>query len=527
MNRRAFLSNWLATESSSLEPLGIEAGLEPYTAPLDERKARHLLRRTGFGAGPDRVAGLVGTAGADAASSIVSDAAALSLPDPPFWYNTPPPNRDQQSPEFQQYIADNNQWLVDYRYEWMERMYMYGLRERLALFWHDHFATSTGAYFLAPFAYQHLTLLRSHALGDFKQFVHDVGIDPAMLLYLNGTQNEVGAPNENYARELLELFTMGQFDSDGNPNYAEADIQEIARALTGWKVDFFTLTSSFNPIFFDSGVKTFLGRTGSFGYSDVVEILFEERGPAIADYIAAKLYSEFVYAAPDPAIVSQLAQALVQSDFQIAPVVATLLQSAHFFDDAVVGARIKGPVDLVTGLLVESHAPLPAGIFSIAGRLSFFMEQIVLNPPNVAGWPGHHSWVSTTTLPIRWLTPDFLLTNGTGTELVDLVPLAESLHDPYHPHSAFILAEALARHFLPVPLDELDIPAVDGEFAGDLITHPIPDQYLNGPPYVLDLTKAFLSGLPWHDWFLYEEGANIRVFLYLRFLFQLPEFQLT
>ncbi len=512
---------------SPAKPLDIAAGLEPYTEPLDEVSAAHLLRRTGFGAAPGRVANLVGVSAADAAAGLVSDAANLALPDPPSWANTPPPNRNPESPEFQAFITDNNQWLVDYRYEWFELMYSAGLRERLTLFWHNHFVTSTGAYFLAAFAYRYLTLIRTHVLGDFRDFVRAIGIDPAMLLYLNGTQNEVGAPNENYARELLELFTMGPQDSGGTANYTEADIQEIARALTGWKVDFFTLESSFNPIFFDSANKTFLGQTGPYGYDDVVDIIFQERSVQIAEFICRKLYREFVYDVPDEATVSELAQILLQNDFRIAAPLETLLSSAHFFDSAVFGARVKSPAELVTGLLTESAAPLPVGIFTNAALLSFFMEQVVLNPPNVAGWPGHHAWVNTTTLPIRWLGPDFLMTNGTGTDLVDLIPLAQSVHDPNDPHAAFRLPLALADHFMPVPVAELDIPPVEGEFSGDLVNYPIPNEFLNGPEYVLDLAKLFLAGLPWHDWYLYEAGANLRIYLYLRFLFQLPEFQLT
>ncbi len=508
-------------------PLAIEAGLEPYNTALDSRTAAHLLRRSGFGADPVEVRNLIGQTAAAAADAIVDAAVTLPMPDPPFWANTPPPNRDPGSPEFQQYLADNNQWLVDYRYDWIERMYAYGLRERLTLFWHNHFVTSTGSYFLAPFADRYITLLRLRALGNFRDLVFDIGTDPAMLLYLNGTQNEVGAPNENYARELLELFTMGQLDSQGASNYSEADIREIARALTGWKVDFFTLQSSFNPFFFDGGTKTFLGRTGSFGYSDVVDIIFDERRLEIAEFVCAKLYREFVYEVPDPVIVSELAQIFLVNNFDVAPVIRTLLTSAHFFDNAVAGARIKSPVELATGLLIESRVPLPEQIFTNVGRLTFFMEQVVLNPPNVAGWPGYHTWVSTTSLPIRWLSPDFILTNGGGQELLDLLPLAESVHDPGDPHAAFRLPLALAEHFIPVSIDELDLPPVEGEFTGDLITYPIPDEFLNGPAYVLDLAKLFLAGLPWHDWYLYATGSNAHVYRYIRFLLQLPEYQLT
>ena len=217
----------------------------------------------------------------------------------------------------------------------------------MALFWHNHFVTDTEVYVHARLAYGYLNLVRKHALGDFKQFVYDMGLNLAMLIYLDGTSNTHIAPNENYARELLELFTTSPEDQNGQPNYTEADIREMARALTGYVADLRQFRARFFDNRFDDGEKTFLGRTGNFGYADVVDIVFEERTDALAHFICVKLYKAFVYAAPAPEIVDELAEIFIDNNFQIAPVLRTLLKSAHFFDREVHGARIKGPIEMM------------------------------------------------------------------------------------------------------------------------------------------------------------------------------------
>ncbi len=513
-----------------IKPLSVAAGLEPHTEPLTALTAAHLLRRTGFGASRSILNDLVGQTAGQVVTDLINDALNLPLPPDPVWANEPPPNPTTMPDEFNQYLQDNNEWALEYRYDWTRLLYVDGLREKMTLFWHDHFVTNISAYVLAPFAVQYLTTLRTRCLGDFKQFVYDIGIDPGMLVYLNGTDNNAGEPNENYARELLELFTMGQERNDGTENYTQADIEEIARALTGWKTDYFALSSVFNPfpgIYHDDTEKTFFGQTGNFGYQDVVDIIFAQRADATAEYICRKLYQEFVYPGADESIVSELAQIFKDNDFQIAPVVTAILSSAHFYDPEVIGAKIKTPIELIIGLLLETDSVIPEGTFELSGRISFFLEQVLLNPPSVEGWQTHHPWISTTSFPIRWLVPDFLLTGGTGLDLLNFVPLAEQLYDPQSPLAAFYLPLALAEHFIPVPVSELDIQDVDGGFAGDLVNNPIPQEIENGPEYVKTLAKAFLAGTPWYEWYLYQENANLRIFAYLRYLLQTPEYQLT
>ncbi|MDX1548901.1 MAG: DUF1800 family protein, partial [Rhodothermales bacterium] len=298
-------------------PLGIAAGLTPYAAPLDRRHAVHLLRRTGFDAAPAEVDALLGMEAGDAVDALVDAALVPPVPMPPDWVDEGVPrSQDAQ----QTYFMDRNpEWLMEYYATLMRQLYYGGLREKMTLFWHNHFVTEIDAYLIAPYAYRYVETLRTHALGNFKDFVHAIGIDSAMLLYLNGVQNAAGAPNENYARELLELFTMGPEDDQGTPNYTQQDIEEIARALTGWLVDPFNLTVQLVSVRHDGGEKTIFGRTEAFGYDDVIDLLFEERPEQIAAFLCRKLYRAFIYEAPDEALVAELAQVMRAHDFAIAP----------------------------------------------------------------------------------------------------------------------------------------------------------------------------------------------------------------
>ncbi len=266
MDRRAFFRSSApspATASPALTPLSISAGLEPHTAPLDQLSAAHLLRRTSFGAAPEQIEGYLGQTAADVAADLVQAAVEAPMPDPPEWINETPPGRDVSQEQRQAYRQANRERLREWVAAWYERMVEYGLREKMTLFWHNHFVTEVQTYRGAPIAYRYVTALRTHALGNFKDFVHATGLDIAMLIYLNGIQNRVGAPNENYGRELLELFTMGQFDGQGNENYTQEDIEEIARALTGWRINERNYTVFLVPNRHDDVEKNFFGRTGA------------------------------------------------------------------------------------------------------------------------------------------------------------------------------------------------------------------------------------------------------------------------
>ena len=510
-------------------PLRVAAVLEPYEGPLDDARARHLLRRTEFGAPVDRVDAFTGMPAGEAVDALVDaalDTVMTPHPPKPAWADEPLPGINASEDEINTFIQNNVMWLGELQDEWFTLFTEVGLRERMTLFWHNHFVTQYDDYFLAMHAYRYLKLLREYAFGNFKAFVRAVGIDPAMLEYLDGNTNRQGEPNENYARELLELFTMGPEDKNGTPNYTQEDIEELARALTGWVIDYVKHEGVFIESRFDAGEKTIFGRTGAFGYDEAIDLIFEERSEQIAYFVANKLYRAFVYAVPDPVIVEGLADALLAQDFEIEPVVRLLLKSAHFFDERVVGARIASPVELLAGMPRAVGRSLDADQTTLLRFVTAFLGQDLLNPPNVAGWPGYRSWISTTSLPIRWLVSDFILFGEGGQQLTDLVSVAAQFDVASDPLAAFKLPVALAEYLLPVPLEHLDIGTVADEFGGDLINFPIPAEVQNGPARHRDLAKIFLAGVPWYEWSLESELAPVLLALYARFLTQLPEFHL-
>lgn len=522
-------------ESSWHRPLAAPrrstASLTPLATPLARPQALHLLRRTHFGAAPAAVDALVGLSATEAVERLLTDAQAAPPLPMPTWIDERPPGRDASAEERQAFNQQNGAWVRELRATWWLALQTGTLREALTLFWHNHFVTEVRSYRYAALAYRYLSLLQTHALGSFKTFVHAVGLDPAMLVYLNGRQNRRQAPNENYARELLELFTMGPEDTDGTANYTEADIQELARALTGWVIDPETLEATLVPPRFDDGEKTIFGRTGPFDYGGVIDLLFEERARPIAQFMSRKLVQHFVHAVPDEALVAALAEVLLAEDFELAPVLRTLLASEAFFAAPVVGAQIKSPVALLVGLQRTTGDPATlerAGILS--QRFARPMGQELLNPPNVKGWPGYRDWLSTSLLPLRWQFVDRLLTaRGFAFEPM---PLAQQVYDPAWdtadpPLGAFLLPTALAEACFAVPVDVLALAEPAEPFAGNLDAFPIPASVMDGPAHVRILAKLFLGPVPWYEWSMDQDGAPRLIASFLARLSQLPEFQLT
>ena len=486
--------------------LRTDAGLERYrptdAAPWNRERAVHLLHRVSYGATPALVDDVVAR-GPGAVDALLD--ATLALPAPPRfdWYDETFP--DWNTPEYRVFEAKQNGRLSDVQWDVYETLLgargrtpfegvAYALRERLALAWSNHFVTEQDVYYFSPMLHRYWDLLRRHALGDVRAFVREVGLTPAMLVYLDGARNRKGAPNENYARELLELFTVGIADASGAATYTQADVVDLARALTGWTVQIPGDTSAaFVERRHDKGDKTVLGQTGPWGYDDAVRILFEERPQEIARTVAATLYREFVYSVPHPAVVAEMADLLVQKDFQIAPVVRALLTSAHFFDDAAVRARIKSPAERTMGLWrTLGYTPDREQ----QGWLWYQMaetRQVLFKPWTVAGWPGGRTWIDTSTLPLRWN-----FDGGSIWANVDRLPaLALALPGGE-------TAEGAARG-----LAELLLGREPG--AGDLALY----------------TEVLLDGLPPYEWDPRAENAAYRLRGLVDHLVRLPEFQLT
>ncbi|NND72921.1 MAG: DUF1800 domain-containing protein [Rhodothermales bacterium] len=514
-------------KNAALQALQIEAGLEAYDSALTVREARHLLRRTSFGADPTVVPSFVGRVGSEVANEIVDEAVGFSLPVNPAWANTNAPGYNASDEEWQQYTDNTFLWLDEYRRDWVTLMLERGLIEKMTVFWHNHFVTNQEMYFHAQVAHRYISVLRSHALGNFKQLVYLIGLEGAMLIYLNGVDNAAGSPNENYGRELLELFTMGILNGDGEKNYSEDDIQQIARCLTGWQFDWVGLHPYFDNGRFDSGSKTVFGVEGTYDYDQLIDLIFEQRGQEIAQYICRKLYREFVYEAPDETIVDSLASTMIANDFEIEPVLRELLASAHFFDPLVIGAKLKSPLEMKVGFFKEVVAPLEPDLVQIIPWASWELEQILLNIQSVAGWPRHRNWIDTRTIPSRWGVIDWMVWVGEEEDRYSLDPFMNAITDPTDSQIAFKFATAVVEALFAPEISDLDIEVITTPFSGDLNSNPIPSEIANGPEYRINLAKMFLSGIPWYEWSPYNTELDWVKRLFLAQITRLPEFQMT
>ena len=267
------------------------------------------------------------------------------------------------------------------------------LLERMTLFWHDHFATSIVKVISPSAMQQQNALLRAHALGDFRALLEGIGKDPAMLTWLDATANRRAKPNENYAREVMELFSLGR------GHYTEVDVREAARALTGR----FITGDRFSelPAQHDDGEKTILGKTGKFKGDDVPSILLEQ--PSCAEFLARKLFRQFISEIdpPSESLLAPLAAGLRASRYDIKAAVGTILRSNLFHDPSVRRKRVKGPVEFTVGAIRSLEAVRPTVSADALGEACSRMGQTLYAPPSVAGWEGGPSWINTATLIAR------------------------------------------------------------------------------------------------------------------------------
>jgi len=271
------------------------------------------------------------------------------------------------------------------------------LREKMSLFWHGHFACRVINIY---FQQQLLDVIRQNALGNFGDLLRGVSKSPAMLAFLNNQQNRKQHPNENFAREVMELFTMGR------GNYTENDVKEGARAYTGWG---FNLQGEFvdRPFLHDNGTKTFLGKTGNFDGDDAIDIILEQK--ATAKFITRKIYQYFVNEDIDNERIEFLAEKFYRSNYNLQKLMNDIFLSDWFFEEKNIGTRIKSPVELIVGV----RRLIPMELVKPESQLLFqrVLGQVLFYPPNVAGWPGGKNWIDSSALMFRMRLPQ-ILTNA-------------------------------------------------------------------------------------------------------------------
>ena len=305
---------------------------------------------------------------------------------------------------------------------WLYRMIFtaHPLRERMTLFWHNHFVSGEQKVRDARLMYAQNTLFRTQALGNFATLLHAVAKDPAMVVYLDNAQNRKGAPNENFAREVMELFTLGQ------GHYSERDIKEAARAFTGWGVDRASGSFAFLPRLHDDGEKTVFGKGGDFDGDQVLDLILERRETAL--FIVDKLWKEFVSPTPDRQIVERVARDFRTSKYDLKVALRELLQTNAFWSRENRATLVKSPVEIVVGTLrqleVAPSETLPLA-FAVAG-----MGQNLFAPPNVRGWPGGDEWINSNTLLARKQFLDRVAHNDAGAPPRMTIAMVPQSSDP-------------------------------------------------------------------------------------------------
>lgn len=383
----------------------VETALEPYSGPWSERLAAHLLRRAGFGGTDAEAARLAAMPMHGAVDSLVNFPSTQDLPQPGGLYSFAqalqlfPEGRPklvdgmQRRQIFKQIRKSERQSLISLQRWWLNRMLgsPAPLQEKMAFYFHGHFTTAAIQKGVDPLmTFNQNQLFRENALGNLRELTWRVSIDPAMLVYLDNGMNVAAHPNENYARELMELFTLGV------DHYSENDVRESARAWTGWIVNRRLGRARFVPRRHDSGSKTFLGQTGNFTGRDIVNIIYQQ--PACADFWADSLLNYFVYNGPEPQLVSAVGRLIRKNDYNLRPVMSTLLRSNVFYSDRAYRALVKSPVEFVVGTYKSLGLP---EIDVRAQRALVQMGQILFYPPNVAGWPGGGNWLTSQTVIAR------------------------------------------------------------------------------------------------------------------------------
>jgi uncharacterized protein (DUF1800 family) len=356
--------------------------------------ARHLLNRAGFGGRRDEITSLY-RLGLEGAVDSLLRPTDRRLPQPDWLTEDEADHRQLSKDERKEKRKLNGQRLRTLIGDWIMSMIETPtpadmLRARMTFFWHGHFATSIQKVKAPRAILAQLQLFDAMAVGSYGKLLHAIVRDPAMLIYLDNTRNHRGKPNENLARELMELFSLGP------GNYSESDIRDGARALTGWGIgpQGFRLAAQRH----DSDKKTILGQTGRFDADDFVEIILQQ--PACAAFMIRKLWQYFAGADPTPEVLGALAAGFRASDYDVRLAVRDILRHPAFYSDAVRGNQIKSPVQLVVGtartLRVQVNTP------KIYQRMLALMGQTPYQPPNVKGWPGGRAWIDTTRLVTRY-----------------------------------------------------------------------------------------------------------------------------
>jgi uncharacterized protein (DUF1800 family) len=478
------------TETAIKKGRDVTSTLAPYTGNFARNEIVHLLKRTMFGAKVADVVYFEGKTLSQTVAELLQPSAASLNPAPPvkeYTDNTTNGNVPDMLPVGTTWVNSitNDGTVQSQRRASLKKWYVNqalnqerSILEKMIWFWTNHFGVEIDIVGTANFAYKQHTLIRTNALGNFKNLVRDMSTDLAMLRYLNGYINVAAAPDENYARELQELFAVGK---GPDSLYTENDVKEAAKVLTGWRINYNLHTVTFDSSRHSSVNKTFSafynnttiqGRTGPnagmLELNDLINMIFNTN--EAAKFLVRKLYRWFVYSEIDQAtesnIITPLANMLRANNYEVKPVLETLLKSEHFFDVQNIGAQIKSPMDLVLGACREFNVVFPNSTTEFLDAYGMWnylhnthlvpMQQNLHDPPDVSGWPAYYQepafykiWVNTDTLPKRNIFTDTMITSGytrQGKKIVfDAIAFAKLLPNPSDPNE--LISDAIKIMF--------------------------------------------------------------------------------
>jgi len=475
--------------SPKAAPRGLESGLMDYSGNWTQNEVSHLLKRTMFGAKKSDVDYFLQLSCSEAVDELLNNLQTVSPPLREYGILTDSEGGSYNDPgaiQGQTWINDLNKsddpsmsGLINEARITSLRSWWTGIilnqnrsiTEKMVLFWHHHFSVQREEVNDATHLYRHHELLRNNVLGNIRELTKLVAIDPAMLLHLNGYLNSKKAPDENFARELQELFCVGKGDDS---LYTESDVIEAAKALTGWRIDDNTKTAYLDTDQHDATTKNFSSfynnttisgtSSGSAEMDSLINMIFSTR--ECARFICRKLYKWFVYYQIDDdteaTVITPLADVLISNNFETRPVLSVLLKSEHFFDEANQACYIKSPFDFIVGTMREldisfapytdhvSGYPLFKSLYNKAAE----MQQDLFQPPDVSGWPSYYQdpmlyelWVTSNSLPKRASFTDSLITDN----LINLKAFAQYSADPADPDK---LIEDITSLLLRYPLSD-------------------------------------------------------------------------
>ena len=379
---------------------------------LKQQEVQHLLLRAGFGDTHATIQKYIGLKPAD----ILEEQLSLATQVHPVKIDATYPSfmamKEMSSDKQQMMRKEARQDVKDLNVLWLKEMANApsGINEKMAFFWHDHFACRSQN---PMFVQVYLDAIRENALGNFGDLLRTISKTPAMLQYLNNQQNKKQSPNENFAREVMELFTLGR-----DQGYTEKDISEVARAFTGWGIKEGEFI--FRTFQHDEGIKSVMGKSGNYDGDDVLDILL--KNPQTARYIAQKWVQYFVHYDGYPELEKRVADELFETNYDIKRALVVLYSSEEFYAAKNLGSRIKSPIELITNFQRQLHVRIENDQSFIF--LQRMMGQTLFDPPNVAGWPDGKDWVDSASLMFRMNLPQLIFRSA----LIEY-PLAASFDD--------------------------------------------------------------------------------------------------